>query len=69
MEELKVALFRFGKSLVETGIVFACAAVLAIIADADVTAREVAYAAAIAFVKGVIEASGRYLSAVKEAQA
>ena len=66
MEELKVALLRFGKSLVETGIVFAAAAVLAVITNADVTAREVAYAAAIAFVKGAVEASGRYLAAVKQ---
>ena len=60
-----VTLKRFGKSLIETGIIFAAAAVLAVIAQQDVGAKEVAAVAAFAFVKGVIEAAGRYLAAVK----
>ena len=61
------ALARFGKSIVETGILFAAAAVLAVVAQQDITAREIAAVAAFAFVKGTIEAAGRYLAALRPA--
>ncbi len=65
-EALVAALKRFAYSVVETGIAFAAIAVLAAISNPNITAREVAFAAAVAFTKGAVEASARYLAAVKD---
>jgi len=64
-DALLVALARFGKSMIETGIIFASTAVLAVVFQPDISAEAVAAIAAFAFVKGVLEAAGRYLAAVK----
>ena len=66
-DALLVALARFGKSIIETGITFAAVAVFAVAFNPNISAEAVAAVAAFAFIKGAIEAAGRYLAAVKPA--
>ena len=66
---LILALKRFGKSIIESGIVFASiAAYTAVTADPNINAKALAWIASAAFIKGAIDAAGRFLAAVKEAK-
>lgn len=70
MNGLQDALKRFGVSLVESGIVFASVAVYAAVSsDPDVNYKVLAGIAAAAFIKGVIDAAGKYLNSIREAKA
>ena len=64
------ALRRFGVSIVESGIVFASIATYsAVTADPNVNYKVLAGIAAAAFIKGVIDAAGKYLNTIKEQRA